>query len=262
MHRLVESARAALSLRTGNPLAPATVALAVLLVALPVVVAPVLLIAGADPGGVAFVVVLVWAIALTVLAVLVVASRAETQQFARLMEGDVWARWPIAPAERRRYAQDERGRLWRTEAQALAVLALGVVLFAVLAGMIGEGKHGWLAHGAGGVIIALTVAWIAYTARSTVRRAAAPDTDTITIGPPGIYQIGRFRRFSGPGRRLIGADIVPGIPARLRFTVEEHSAKLGWGRAEVHVPVPTGREAEAASLVERIQRAVGQSNRA
>jgi hypothetical protein len=256
MHRVAAIAREVLALTPGNPLTPLTVALAVLLVALPLVVAPVLLIAGFDPVGVLFLLLFGVAIVLMCLWVAVAAGRGYARGLAQLTGGDAWARWHTTPAERRRFAAEERALARRTAGRYLAYTVLGSVALATLACVFGGGAQGALLGLAVAGVVGIGATTLTYYLDFARPSTGPAGSDDVSIGPPGVYQLGRFRPFAGPGRRLVGAELVPGIPPVLRFTVAER-VRYGTVHSEVRVPVPAGRETEAAALVDRFRREGG-----
>jgi hypothetical protein len=204
------------------------------------------------------------AVFLFVLPITALVTRSYVRDMDRLLAGAYLARWPVDDAVWGRHAAQEWRRardFARRGPLYTLVLALGIggaagVLYAFTAG--GTRDAVLTALGVGGVIVVvgLLVSGGSYLAgrwRYARRERLRGD---VLIGIAGVYQHGVYTPFEGFNLRLARAELEPGDPAALHFVTQTLTQYGARQAAEARVPVPPGKDAEAADLAAMFQREV------
>jgi hypothetical protein len=173
---------------------------------------------------------------------------------ATTVDSTDWLVWRYTEAEWAAYAD---GELARAKQEARAQFWLACALVPLAAGFIfvavpGNGTTLFLLI----FLLALLpiIGGIASTNGSETaltlyqRRLRGPRE--IRVAARGMNEAGRYTPFVAEARRRLSAEVVPGIPAELRVVLREVRGRYAM-RIDIQVPVPHGREAEAAAFVQR-----------
>jgi hypothetical protein len=197
-----------------------------------------------------------------VLPVVALATRGWIRDMDRLLAGDFLARWPVDDAVWERYAAQEwrRARDFARRGPLYAlILALGIGGAAGVIDVLAASERSdaaLTALGVGGVIlvVGLLVSGGSYLGGRWRYARRARRRGDVVIGAAGVYQHGVYTPFAGFNLRLTRAELEPGDPPTLLFTTQTMTQYGARKASEAHVPVPPGREAEAAELAAMFQR--------
>ncbi len=199
------------------------------------------------------------ATAVVVLPIVAIFGRIYGTSLAQLLDGGHWARWAVDTGEGARFAANEWRRA-RREARNLVLFGMGAgpvfgLLFGLLAGsMTAFGLVVALMVGVGILAAAnvLAIGWWRHKRR-------AERGGEVLIGPMGVFSQGTFTPLAGFNLGLGAVEIEEGDPPVIRFdavtrTYSEGVIPTRTTRTEpVRVPIPRGRESEAAALVARFR---------
>ena len=190
-----------------------------------------------------------------------------TERFAAasIDKGEVWARWHYTDVDRQRIAgarlapQDAAFSLGGWIPGCLAIVFV-VIVFALndllLAGLL---------LGGGILLIAGVVSLPLYRRHRRRARLHSNGLREVTVGPVGLNMDGERLTFTKAGLVLQRVAYQPGPPASIAFTSNYYrivrGRRITVGHEQVfHLPVPAGREDEAAALVERFERVLADTN--
>jgi len=174
-----------------------------------------------------------------------------------LDERKLLAHWTYDVAEWRQFTEEDFGRERHEK----------WTLYGVLVGICGlVGGAFWRADPRGGgpvvagilaglcafiaVIIAVTTRW--------QRRGRLEHRSEVRIGADGLWMGGELHVWQGWGARLESCELGEGHPPFIAFGYSM-PARNGRQFATVRVPIPSGREDEAAGLVERFRARLGRA---
>lgn len=215
-------------------------------------------------GGVSFTVVLVVLTIAAALAfvgiVLVIYSarqgRVYEQDIQHMLAGKCWAHWHIGADEAHHAAAAERAE---SDTQAWHLIAGGFgigAVVAVIVALAGVDALGGLV--AGGVFgLAGVISGSATYLSGRVRyRPAIGQSGDIYISAVGVYQGGHYLPFKGFNLHPISARLRSTSPEVLEITTASQG-RYGTTTATVPIPVPSGREAEAAAIIDRLRQTYG-----
>lgn len=168
----------------------------------------------------------------------------------RLRAGrDLLAHWTYSAAEWQAFAGEEARRQASGKGMLLGITA--AIMLVVTVGFTALNRQAGPFVG-----LVLLVVWIACwlaaraSMKSCSRRAAGPVPEA-RIGPDGLLLGDEFHLWRGWGGRLEGCKGEEGMPAVLAITysMPGRNQRL---ETTVRVPVPAGREAEAAQVAQRL----------
>jgi hypothetical protein len=211
-----------------------------------------LYLAGVNPLW-SLIVLLPIAIAPIVVPVVALVSYSYLGGMRELLAGNGWARWEYSPQEWRDFAEAE----WR---RARREARLGPFYTLILAAGFG-GVVGFIAHDLGAALLMAGIIgvaglvtsagiWLAGRWRYRRRNAGA---GAVLVGPDGIYSRGQYTAFHAFNVRLQQVEVEPGDPATLFVATSSHTEYGATRSYETRVPIPAGREQEAATIAERLR---------
>ena len=244
-----------LALTPGNPMNPVTLILVIFFGLAAIIFPVVMLAAGVGVGGAILIELIIIPTAALCIGLVVYMARRFDENRKRLIGGEHWAHWRFAAGERDRFIVQEQTRSRR---DARRYLLYSLILALIGAGAVGYQTDdtkgvaiGFAVFGAAGLLVVLTtLRWGKATPRED-----ATDLDDIYLGELGIYQMGRYTPVKGPNIFLTGVELIADQPAAIRFDISSRS-QYGIRTNEVRVAVPTGKEAEAAAVVDRFRELV------
>jgi hypothetical protein len=179
-------------------------------------------------------------------------SRPIVRDMRQILRGDHFAHWRYSAEEWARFDDAEWGRA-RREAR-LAPL-FGLVLAIVAGGIAGFSSGDPVAGLAlGGILLAIgfvvaTTTWIGGRLRH--RRHSGSPVD-VYVSALGVIQPHGYTPIKAMNVRLANAEVVSGEVTTLRLTTESTTEDLTTRSSVVRVPVPGGREEEAARVARRL----------
>jgi len=163
---------------------------------------------------------------------------------------DLLARWTYTAAEWHAFAPGETRRLAADKGLLLKIMG-GIMLVAiVIMALFDRGVAVFL----GGILVGTwLLCWaivrVQIRRQSKLEQAPPPE---VRISAHALLLGDQLHLWSGWGNRLERCDLDPNPPSQIAIT---YSTPGGRGRRPtqtVCVPIPTGREAEAAALVQRL----------
>lgn len=170
-----------------------------------------------------------------------------------LLAGEgVLARWSYTEAEWKEFSGVEVVRQSAGLRWLLGITAFFMVVATI--GKMSEDRRAGLFVG-GTLLVVWILCWLVgrATVRKFQRRAAGPALE-VRIGRDAMVVGDELHVWRGWGHLLHSCAVIEGPPRQLKivYSVQSrHSRPI----TEVHVPVPAGREAEAAQVVERLSAA-------
>lgn len=193
--------------------------------------------------------------AVMVLPVLAMYSRSFARSLRRAQDGDYWVRWEYEGDEWELF-EEYQWREAQRETRIARYFTLGLVVIG--GGIAGLTSRDVLMAGAiGGMLLLCGLLVIAQTyvlglVRYRRRHHAAGE---VRISPSGVLQPRGFTPISAFNLRLVGATVEPSEvrgPSMLKLVVGSMSEHLTTRTSELRVPIPYGKESEAAELVNRL----------
>jgi hypothetical protein len=184
------------------------------------------------------------------------AERTRARNVERLRAGDTWVRWPVDSDLWEHFMRDGSARGLGSPRRHNLLGALVVAPFAMLAGAI-DGVALVLTMGTGylppresSASYTLHLWVLPWADRRPRRSPRASRQGEILIGPPGVLTPAGYRSLGGDMSRPVKVSVYPprgDSPGVLRI------GRFG----NVRVPIPPGREIEAAELVWRLETGAG-----
>jgi len=165
---------------------------------------------------------------------------------------DLLVRWIYTEAEWRAFAGEETRR---QAAFKRTLLWITAIIMVVITGLIAA-SNPEVGLGVGGVmLVTWVVCWLA--ARGSMRsyrRREKGTTPEARIARDGLLLGEEFHLWRGWGQRFERCAMHEGPPPQIEIT---YSTPGRYNRSEisVRVPVPAGKEAEAAALLQRLEQA-------
>jgi|GEM_PF-3933995 len=188
-------------------------------------------------------------ICLIILPILYFTGRRFLKEMEALVGGEYIVHWQLDQAEWQRYAASDWARARRYARQtALWTAGLGLGFSLLLGFTSGELVGVLLWVGGGCVLLGLLLGGLIWQlSRSTYDRRMAT-TGEVYVGPNGALNAGTYHPWAGFGIQLEAVRLGESDPAEVIFTIRTQAGKTTTTN-DVHIPVPRGREEEAARLV-------------
>lgn len=173
-------------------------------------------------------------------------ARRADRHLEAFRRGEHLAHWTFLPEEWSPFSAAERERvrkraLWAPVWGAGICGIVGLALVAELgisgaaAGLLLGGAAGW---GVGRLMVS-------QAEKAHGEEAARPE---VYVGPEAALVNGKYFAWTGLGMRLVGLQVVEGTPTVLEFEVRVDAGESATYQTH-RVPVPAGREEEAARVV-------------
>lgn len=176
--------------------------------------------------------------------------RSRAKGRASLLAGKaVLAHWTYPAETWRSFVGEDDTRERRAKWQVFAIIAFWCVLFAVAFPLFDPEDGWWVSVVMGGVLVVLAL--VIVVGSSIRARRLARNAPEARIGPDGLLLAGELHLWRGWGARLEGVDVVTGHPPCLEITYST-PAKNQRQVNTVRVPVPAGKDAEAAEVAARL----------
>jgi hypothetical protein len=179
-------------------------------------------------------------------------SRPLARDMRQIRQGDHFAHWRYSAEEWAHFEDAEWGQARRDASLAPVFGAVLAVVMGSVAGFASGDLVTGLALGgillAIGLLVAVTT-WIGGRLRH--RRRSAHDAE-VYISALGVIQPGDYTPIRAMNVRLTKAEIVTGDVTTLRLTTESTTENLTTRSHTVRIPVPRGREDEAAQVTRRL----------
>ena len=184
-------------------------------------------------------------------------TRSWTRAVLKMAGDEATVRWTVySRRDWNAFLEAEGSRSLKSTLLLTGLIALMGVVFAAIGAFGGDesGVFAGLLMVGLGVVIFGCVAWATTASLRAMRR----DGGLVLIGEDGVFITGTYWPWSTFGQRLIDVEVCPAGELSLSQIVLTYrvQTKNGSTTKDVHIPVPTGREPEAALVVSRLRRDV------
>ena len=174
---------------------------------------------------------------------------------ARMIRGEgVLARWTYDPAFWKAFLVKEEREV-KGEMRGLFIIVASLCGLVFVSVLIADVRAAMWVGAALAVTLALCALGAWYRVRCLRGDTASAASPEVLIGREGVWQNGDFYTWAFPGARLESVGMAHGNGDVLEINFSS-PAKNGRQYTAVHIPVPPGREAEAASVLEALEREV------
>jgi hypothetical protein len=175
--------------------------------------------------------------------------RARGRVFERLRRGEnLVARWTYAPDEWKSFAAEDDVRERSSKWKLFGIVAFFCVLFGVAFPFF-DPENGWVVTMVMLGLVAL-IALVILATTSSRRRRMQGQVGDVKLGEDGLLLAGELHIWKGWGARLEEVSVLDGNPPCLAFTYSTPS-KNSRQITTVRVPIPRGKDAEAADVAAR-----------